>query len=118
MAVPTRKTLLAWVINANPQTVGYKRAVRHYLKIWKAWPDWCADDPGFDSVYCEAAERRANGEAVEVDHIVPLCSPLVCGLHVPWNLRVVPAKVNNKKSNVYWPGCPFEQLKLFGSEHG
>lgn len=34
-----------------------------------------------------------------VDHIYPINSPEVCGLHVPWNLRVITRDENTKKTN-------------------
>lgn len=35
----------------------------------------------------------------EVDHIIPINSEFVCGLHVEHNLQVVPTKWNRAKSN-------------------
>jgi 5-methylcytosine-specific restriction endonuclease McrA len=42
---------------------------------------------------------KLTGERYVVDHIVPLISDEVCGLHVPWNLRVITQEENLRKSN-------------------
>lgn len=82
-----------------------KCAERRAIKL-KATPSW-ADRNSIIGIYKEAARITAEtGVEHEVDHIVPLRSKRVCGLHVQHNLRVIPASENFEKRNYYWPDMP------------
>jgi hypothetical protein len=71
----------------------------HKVRKQKACPAW-ADKKAIAAVYEEAARRsREEGQAFQVDHIVPLQGKRVSGLHVRHNLRVIPALENIKKGN-------------------
>lgn len=50
--------------------------------------------------------RKAQQYGMEVDHVVPLQSPLVCGLHVWNNLQLLDRSLNGSKSNKEWPDMP------------
>ena len=59
----------------------------------EAMPEW-VDRRAILDVYKEA--KRLG---LSVDHIVPLHNPTVCGLHVPWNLQLLPLEDNIRKGN-------------------
>lgn len=59
-----------------------------------------ADPIAILSIYEKCAElSRTTGVPHEVDHIVPLISNEVCGLHVEHNLQILTAYENRSKSN-------------------
>jgi len=67
-----------------------------------ATPSWVTKEQKLmmRQLYLEAMKlTKLTGERYVVDHIVPLINPTVCGLHVPWNLRVITQAENLKKSN-------------------
>ena len=68
----------------------------------KATPKWITPEQklAMRNLYLKAQElTKIAGERYVVDHIIPLISESVCGLHVPWNLRVITQEENLKKSN-------------------
>ena len=51
------------------------------------------------AIYRKCSEYRQMGFDFHVDHIIPLLGKTVSGLHVPWNLQIVPALYNLSKKN-------------------
>jgi 5-methylcytosine-specific restriction endonuclease McrA len=67
-----------------------------------ATPPWVTAEQklAMRQLYLQAQNLTAvTKERYVVDHIVPLISDVVCGLHVPWNLRVITQEENLQKSN-------------------
>jgi 5-methylcytosine-specific restriction endonuclease McrA len=88
---------------ANKGHVNAYNVKRHAAKL-KRTPAWLSD---FDKLKIECLYQlatmrtRESGYDWHVDHIIPLQGKFVSGLHVPSNLRVIPAVENNRKYNRY-----------------
>lgn len=85
----------------NPAAVNAKVARRRAQKL-SASPKWA--NPVKVQGFYDAL--RFLGYGWHVDHIVPLVSQIVCGLHCEANLRLIPATENMKKGNKFWPDMP------------
>jgi hypothetical protein len=67
-----------------------------------ATPSWLtADEKWMMKEAKLLAKKRTEATKIQwsVDHIIPLAGKEVCGLHVPWNLQVIPAEQNKSKGN-------------------
>jgi 5-methylcytosine-specific restriction endonuclease McrA len=79
----------------------YHDANRRSLKM-NARPPWLSkeDKRRMRDMYAWAKMLgELFDETYHVDHIYPLKHKTLCGLHVPWNLQILPAHVNHKKKN-------------------
>lgn len=90
-----------YIRNAYRARMIADNAKRNAIKR-NAMPRWANNDE-IKNIYNKAQELKANGILVEVDHIVPLRSKYVCGLHVENNLQILTREENAKKGNRYWP---------------
>lgn len=67
----------------------YRRRCRQAMPAWVDWKEILA-------IY-----REAKRLGLSVDHIMPLKGVNFSGLHVPWNLQLMPLSENVRKGNRY-----------------
>jgi outer membrane phospholipase A len=79
---------------------------RHRASKMKAFPTWANNFFISEAYHLARLRTKATGFKWQVDHIVPLQSKIVCGLHVENNLQVIPASENQSKCNRHWPNMP------------
>lgn len=65
-------------------------------------PSWI-DHETVNGMYYLASIFNRTGISLHVDHIVPLTSSDVCGLHCESNLQLLPSSSNISKGNRWWP---------------
>lgn len=89
-----------WQVNNRAKVNSYN-SYRRSLEL-QATPKWltASHKLHIECKYSLAAMLSKNTDTqYHVDHVVPLKSKVVCGLHVPWNLAVISATENLRKSN-------------------
>lgn len=91
----------------------YRKARKDRVAFWnktyqcrktKATPSWLTKKHLEEIAYYYTLSSEAfilTGEKYHVDHIVPLKGKNICGLHVPWNLQVIPKSDNLRKGNKF-----------------
>ena len=88
---------------ANLDKLAANAARRRADKL-RATPPW-ADLAAIERIYAEARQlTNVTGKQHHVDHIYPLKSKWLCGLHVAANLQILEGLENLSKGNRHWPG--------------
>lgn len=89
---------------AAPDAIKNRMQARRAAKK-QAIPAWAEKEKFFISAIFECAQimSEISGYPWDVDHIVPLTSKNVCGLHSISNLIAIPSLINKSKGNRYWP---------------
>jgi hypothetical protein len=82
---------------SNPSKVRKFSATRRCKKL-QSIPNWLNEyhKLSIDDIY-----KKAHELDMHVDHIIPINSKFICGLHVPWNLQLLTQVENSKKSNKF-----------------
>lgn len=97
-----RKKYNKWKLK-NKDKLRQKKARRRAKELF-AYPSW-ANKNKILQKYKEAVIKMQKTKIKHhVDHIYPLNSKWLCGLHVENNLQVISEKENLKKGNRTWPG--------------
>lgn len=108
-----KTTLQVWSLSNKAKLRGYKHA-RKDTKL-NATPSWA--NQKYMDLFFEIVklEEDRTGRKCHLDHIVPLKSKLVCGLHCEDNMQVLFAEDNIRKGNRVWPDMfePNEALEFY-----
>lgn len=107
---------------ATDLSVWRKQQAARALQKAKATPAWVDREhhERIRNVYAVTQMlQEATAMVYHVDHIVPLVSDVVCGLHVWWNLQPMPEATNVLKNNNFDPRFyPEQGVVAFPSNDG
>ena len=95
------KAAIAIWDRANPSKKNSYTRKRQAAKL-KRTPSWLTKEhyKEIEQFYRIASQFQSWTKIkLEVDHIIPLQGKIVSGLHVPWNLQILPVSINRSKGN-------------------
>jgi hypothetical protein len=72
----------------------------------RAMPAWANTELIKEYYFAADLLSMCTGEWYHVDHVVPLQSELVCGLHWEGNMQILTGPENISKGNRFWPDMP------------
>ena len=109
-------------VAANPKSKAIKASAnsrrKEVIKYANLYPNDQALQLKIQKIYEQMSLMRREGSKVCVDHIIPIVSKTVCGLHAPWNMRIIDQGSNIRKSNRYSQNHNFLGLKKKPSVEG
>jgi hypothetical protein len=98
VAISSKRTKLKNIDNVNTLTAKRRACKLQRIPSWTTETDiWMMQE-----IYeLSALRTKLTGVKWEVDHIIPLQGKLVSGLHMPFNMQVIPAMQNRIKKNKF-----------------
>lgn len=89
----------------NKEYDAFRSALRRANRK-QATPAWINPFIIEEAYHLAKLRTKATGIIWHVDHIVPLQSDIVCGLHCEYNLQLTTDLENYAKGNRWWPDMP------------
>jgi len=94
IAKASRSRRIEKILQSNKERVDW---------VKRATPAWAEKWILSEAKRLARLRTKLTGAQWDVDHIVPIKSPKVCGLNAFTNIQVVPKAVNAAKRNLHWP---------------
>ena len=88
-------------IPASQKIKSLRSQYQESARLKPVTPSWASFEE-MEKIFQIKLKKEKEGIVLEIDHIVPISSPYVCGLNTPDNMRLISKSLNRVKNNHYW----------------